>query len=233
MHQFATKYFDLPENHTSIIGDAVVVIGDMQKAKERRNTHDYIIHDVFTGGAEPIDLFTREFIMGLSELLKSDGIIAIVRVDTIATIAPSAPYKQLTQTQNYGGDLRLPIAASVVRTVKSVFPTCRLYRESAQPEAAEATDYTNMVMFCRKSPEAFTFREPTEADFLGSPARRQHLKPQHEIRADYFKAGRQPKGEILRRGRISREMQESTVASAIGHWYLMRTVLPDVVWDNW
>lgn len=79
VHDFATKYFGLPQNHTSVIGDAIEVVRDMQKAKEMRNTYDYIIHDVFTGGAEPIDLFTREFIMGLSDLLTPDGIIAIVR----------------------------------------------------------------------------------------------------------------------------------------------------------
>lgn len=55
----------------------------MQKAKELRSTYDYIIHDVFTGGAEPIDLFTREFIMGLSDLLRSDGVVAIVRAPKI------------------------------------------------------------------------------------------------------------------------------------------------------
>ena len=79
VHDFATKYFELPQNHTSVIGDAIEVVRDMQKAKERRNTYDFIIHDVFTGGAEPIDLFTREFIMGLSDLLTPNGIIAIVR----------------------------------------------------------------------------------------------------------------------------------------------------------
>ena len=90
-----------------------------------------------------------------------------------------------------------------------------------------------MIMFCRKSTEEFSFRDPVELDFLGSPARQQYLKPQHEIPASYFKAGRQHKGEILRRGKISPEMHKSTVDSAIGHWYLMRTVLPDVVWENW
>ena len=80
MHDFATKYFDLPQNHTSVIGDATKVVNDMQGAKRTRNAYDYIIHDVFTGGAEPIDLFTREFIMGLSDLLRPDGIIAIVRI---------------------------------------------------------------------------------------------------------------------------------------------------------
>lgn len=230
MHEFATTYFDLPENHTSIIGDAIDVVRDMQKAKEMRSRYDYIIHDVFTGGAEPIDLFTREFISGLSDLLRPDGVIAIVRSQYISD---SCYQNVLTEIQNYAGDLLLPIAASVVRTVESVFQKCRLYRESPLPKSPEATDYTNMVMFCRKSPKDFTFRDPIEGDFLGSPARRQHLKPRHQMFASYFKVGRQRKGEILRRGRISRETRESTVASATGHWYLMRTVLPDVIWENW
>ena len=83
MHDFAAKFFDLPRNHTSIIGDAIEVVGDMQKAKEMRNTYDYIIHDVFTGGAEPINLFTSEFIKGLSDLLRPNGIIAIVRTRNV------------------------------------------------------------------------------------------------------------------------------------------------------
>lgn len=236
MHEYATEYFDLPDNHTSVIGDAIKVVGDMQKAKEMRNKYDYIIHDVFTGGAEPINLFTREFIMGLSDLLRPDGIIAIVSIQKDRHEPVIRPNISANKHQNYAGDLLLPIAASVVRTVESVFPNCRLYRESERPPRAPTTtkDYTNMVLFCRKTPETFTFRDPVEADFLGSPARRQHLKPQHEIPASYFKTKeRRHKGEVLRRGQISREMRESTMASAAGHWYLMRTVLPDVVWETW
>jgi len=77
VHEFATDYFDLPHNHTSIIGDAIKVVNDMQ-TNEIRKRYDYIIHDVFTGGAEPIDLFTYEFLTGLSSLLEWDGVIAIV-----------------------------------------------------------------------------------------------------------------------------------------------------------
>lgn len=42
--------------------------------------YDYIVHDVFTGGAEPLELFTLEFLRDLKSLLKEDGVIAIVRV---------------------------------------------------------------------------------------------------------------------------------------------------------
>ena len=46
----------------------------------RPESYDYIVHDVFTGGAEPIPLFTLEFLRGLDALLKEDGAIAIVRL---------------------------------------------------------------------------------------------------------------------------------------------------------
>lgn len=78
VHDFATRYFSLPQNHTSIIGDAVEIVNDMQSRVGNDHLYSYIVHDVFTGGAEPIDLFTQEFLEGLSNLLKPDGVIAIV-----------------------------------------------------------------------------------------------------------------------------------------------------------
>jgi spermidine synthase len=75
VHHFASRYFDLPEKHTAIISDAVsyasLSVGLGQN-------FDYIVHDVFTGGAEPIDLFTFEFLSDLHSLLKPNGVIAIV-----------------------------------------------------------------------------------------------------------------------------------------------------------
>lgn len=47
-------------------------------SKPTHPKYDYIVHDVFTGGAEPIELFTVEFLEGLKSLLKDDGAIAIV-----------------------------------------------------------------------------------------------------------------------------------------------------------
>jgi spermidine synthase len=74
---FATKYFSLPTNQTFIIEDAVSYVA-LQNTLSSPTTYDYIIHDVFTGGAEPIDLFTPSFIRGLRGLLKQNGAIAIV-----------------------------------------------------------------------------------------------------------------------------------------------------------
>jgi spermidine synthase len=76
VHKFATKYFNLPSNHTPVIQDAVKYVKTAVSSNPPQ--YDYIIHDVFTGGAEPAELFTYEFLSNLNSLLKEDGVIAIV-----------------------------------------------------------------------------------------------------------------------------------------------------------
>jgi len=81
VHEFATKYFALPKNHTPIIQDAVSYASELAKTDEK---YDYIVHDVFTGGAEPVDLFTLEFLQDLNAILKPGGVIAIVSFTLIS-----------------------------------------------------------------------------------------------------------------------------------------------------
>jgi spermidine synthase len=71
------KYFDLPGNHTIAIEDATGFVST--ESIDHPQAYDYIIHDVFTGGAEPTALFTLEFLQGLEKMLKDDGVVAIVR----------------------------------------------------------------------------------------------------------------------------------------------------------
>lgn len=78
MYDYAIKYFGLPLNHTAAIEDAVSYTARI--AQDEAESFDYIIHDVFTGGAEPIPLFTLEFLQSLNTLLKPNGIIAIVSI---------------------------------------------------------------------------------------------------------------------------------------------------------
>lgn len=80
VYKFATKYFGFPSPHNVIIQDAVTFVEKFKSIDEEWRTYDYIIHDVFTGGAEPVELFTQEFLRGLSDMLDADGVIAIVSV---------------------------------------------------------------------------------------------------------------------------------------------------------
>jgi spermidine synthase len=76
VRNYALEYFALPENHTPVIEDALKYAAETVKHKNQR--FDYIVHDVFTGGAEPVELFTTEFLGDLHNLLKPNGAIAIV-----------------------------------------------------------------------------------------------------------------------------------------------------------
>lgn len=120
----------------------------------------------------------------------------------------------------------------VVRTVLSVFPTCRLFREEEEAKQGDhsPTDFTNLVMFCRKTAGSFSFRRPTKQDFLDSQARQHHLFPRHEVN---------PRSLVERHGKDvitkqnTRVLEKAQLDSALGHWEVMRSVLPDAVWENW
>ncbi|TVY73563.1 Polyamine aminopropyltransferase [Lachnellula suecica] len=209
VHDFATKYFALPPEHTAVIADAVSYADVVARSGQQ---YDYVVHDVFTGGAEPVDLFTVEFIRDLRSILKPSGVIAI----------------------NYAGDLLLPSARIIVRTIRTVFPTCRVFRESAasaEKIAEDGRDFTNMVIFCTNDTDKVTFRQPIEADFLNSGARKIFLLPQHEVDEGLF-VEIESDGGILSRNDTER-FKSWQQQSALGHWAVMRTVLPARVWEDW
>lgn len=86
-----------------------------------------------------------------------------------------------------------------------------------------------MVIFCRKIPGQFKFRDPLEADFLRSHARREYLLPRHEIPAKRFLDS---DARVIEKSTIG-GLKGAQRNSKISHWYLMRKVLPPVVWEHW
>ncbi|KAK3342366.1 S-adenosyl-L-methionine-dependent methyltransferase [Neurospora tetraspora] len=222
VHEFATKYFQLPSNHTAVIEDAVSYTDRLVNETQGVGQFDYIIHDVFTGGAEPVALFTYEFLQNLNSLLKPDGVVAI----------------------NYAGDFSLPPPLLITNTIRSVFgPSCRIFREHPRDEAQAAAhngrDFTNMVIFCTKSStQEITFRNPTSRDLLNSPSREAFLLPKWEVTEEDLLRGVNGSVEeaeklgVLRRNDTS-ALEKWQEGSALGHWEIMRGVLPEVVWVNW
>ncbi|KAJ9645708.1 hypothetical protein H2201_003711 [Coniosporium apollinis] len=211
VHQYAMSYFGLSANHTAAIEDAVPFVE--RTSAKTPGAYDMIIHDVFTGGAEPPGLFTIEFLEGLKTLLSEKGAIAI----------------------NYAGDLALPSTQLVLNTINTVFPSCRLFRDSPS-NPAMPTDFINMVLYCVKNDggngkKAVQFRKPTEEDFGKSLAKKQHLVPKPDLEID-FAFDPEEKKDLLRKGN-THELERYHADSARNHWKIMRTVLPDAVWENW
>ncbi|KAM0718575.1 hypothetical protein Q7P37_005645 [Cladosporium fusiforme] len=233
VHSLATDYFSLPTNHTAVLTDAIAWVKSEANPKapevedEEKEAatpapipeirqYDYIIHDVFTGGAEPLPLFTTSFLSSLRSLLKPNGVAAI----------------------NYAGDLSLPLTSKVLNTIDLAFDrNCALYRDSAPPSDSESTPETekdgdkfaNYILFCRNTPGAVSFRQPTKADYLDSISRKQHLFPRPEYAVEFPLRNSERAGEVLENaelGQWKREQEES----AGRHWGIMRVVLPGRIW---
>ncbi|KAI8628824.1 spermine/spermidine synthase [Xylariaceae sp. FL1651] len=210
VYNFASKYFGLPSNHTAIIQD--VVSWSQLNAPTLHEQYDYIIHDVFTGSAEPVDLFTDTFLEGLKHMLKPNGVIVI----------------------NYAGDFTLPPVSIVINTIKDIFPSCRIFRENEAPseETVEEAgrDFDNVMIFCLKTNDKVTFREPLEADYLQSISRRQFLVPKHEVPESAFST-RDEVGVL--RANETEKLAQWHDQSALRHWEVMRTVIPSEIWNQW
>ncbi len=87
-----------------------------------------------------------------------------------------------------------------------------------------------MVIFCTNAAAEVRFRDPSEADFLGSGARRMYLLPKYEVDYEAFREV-EGDGGVLSRNNTQRfrGWQEQ---SALGHWEIMRTVLPKEIWED-
>lgn len=225
VHRYAIDYFGLPNNHTAILTDAISWVRDVAydqielykpwlgRSSPLTQQYDYIIYDVFTGGASPLALFTLESLAALKVLLNEHGVVAI----------------------NYAGDITSEPMRNVLRTIDHVFiERCRAFREMpATTSAANEGDMLNAVVFCAKSDKMwpFSFRDPGEADYLGSKSRARFLAPKKELEFVLPASGDEHielvwdsnkdkwKGEQRRAGRR--------------HWKLMRDMIPAVVWENW
>lgn len=73
-----------------------------------------------------------------------------------------------------------------------------------------------------------TFRDPVEADYLGSSARKSHLLPRHEVFPSEFDL----EGDVLSEKNLG-VLERTQGSSAVGHWRVMRGVLPKEVWEGW
>ena len=85
VYKAAKDYFDftLPNADSTInLIDGATYISELarmnREAEGELQKWDYVVHDCFTGGAVPSEVFTVDFWEELSELLVDDGIVAVV-----------------------------------------------------------------------------------------------------------------------------------------------------------
>jgi hypothetical protein len=133
--------------------DALQVVtdrADRLKTKRQRKhidqLSDLVIHDCFTGGSVPAELFTVEFWNDLALSMKPDGILVVVR-----TLHMALSYTRLiifAGLQNFAGILRSEASQAVFRTLWYSFPQCRAFQDKyGNKDEATGDELANMVSF--------------------------------------------------------------------------------------
>lgn len=84
VYHAARTYLNLGQPHEVVLEDGLQVVTD--RAHRLRNMSrddvelsDLVIHDCFTGGSVPAELFTVDFWNDLALSMKPDGILVVVR----------------------------------------------------------------------------------------------------------------------------------------------------------
>ncbi|KAK4054676.1 hypothetical protein OIO90_003488 [Microbotryomycetes sp. JL221] len=153
VYQHAHSYFRLQKPTGGVyIEDARLFL----RRKPPLTEFDYVVHDVFTGGALPATLFTKECWQDVKAVLKPDGVVAI----------------------NFAGDTTLVPARRIFATIMNVFKHCRAFEDGSH-----ATRYRNIVLFC--SANEIEFRQlDGRRDLIEtvSPMLRQHTLSTFEER---------------------------------------------------
>ncbi|KAI0677382.1 hypothetical protein C8Q78DRAFT_1002534 [Trametes maxima] len=175
---------------------------------------DIVIHDCFSGGGVPSHLYTEEFWRDLKNIVSPHGIVAV----------------------NFAGILESPSGKGVVSTLQASFPQCRAFYDSLETSHNTTSEFLNWVFFCTLSPEPIEFRQPVDADYLGSYLRRHvfaHL-PQRELDLSRVTdAIPEAERERYLLKDAANPLGDWQAKEAIGHWKIMRGVLPDVYWETY
>ncbi|GAA5924080.1 hypothetical protein JCM3775_005590 [Rhodotorula graminis] len=232
VYEFARDYFGVAEDVEAgevVLEDAVTWV----ERQEGDKLFDYIIHDVFTGGAVPAHLFLLPFLSRLSTLLHPSGVLAL----------------------NFAGSLGAsPASRSILGTVLHTFTStgghCRAIEDvprthDDEPAAAadDRDEIRNVVVFCSRSWFVpIEFRAVERADLLEWPSpgiRRSVFRDfeGHEVDLAPFRvAGDGEEGEeggILWDGEDARRVEGEQLGEVRRHWEAMRGVLPAEVWARW
>ncbi len=142
----AVNWFGFRPTGRFVVGDARY---EVRKLPAR---YDFIIHDCFTGGAEPFHLLSVEMLRELRAKLADDGLLAL----------------------NFVGFARGPgaeAAASVARTLAEVFPQQRVF------VTAPGAEFTDFVFLASTRPIEFTPQDDFERGVLAGVSRFEQAPP--------------------------------------------------------
>ncbi|THV08321.1 hypothetical protein K435DRAFT_740343 [Dendrothele bispora CBS 962.96] len=216
----ARRYFGLPDpGHENVfLQDARGWTAERRiqvEARKDATLYDIVVHDCFSGGGVPEQLYSVEFWNDLKRIVSPNGVVVV----------------------NVAGEINSKSSRLVLYTLESVFPRCRAFYDSMDdvPEEKYAEDFTNQVYFCTLSPEPLTFRTPSVRDYVGSLLTRHMLEtlPNREVNLDVLRNSYNEDSELSVLSDANNPLGKLQEDQGFGHWLLMRQVLPDVFWETY
>lgn len=195
--RFAQRYFGV-RGPNIVVRDATRYLDEA-----KRNQFDYVVHDVFTGGAVPLPMFSVKTFAAIRDVMHEDGVLALNFVGAI------------NETQSAA----VRAVAAVWGRLRSVFQHVDAYTE----------DYSslvhNVVFFASDKRQRLRFRKPLPQDFLGSSIREDTLLSFEDHRLEY---GALPR--VAPQDATDRVINAGQWITASEHWKSMRKILHGSVW---
>ncbi|KAJ9057799.1 hypothetical protein DSO57_1019292 [Entomophthora muscae] len=204
VYSYAQSFFKLPQPSKVFLQDGYHFLNSIAN----ESSYDYILHDVFTGGTVPSQLFSVEALMLCKRALKQDGVLAL----------------------NYVGGVLHPYNSSfnaIAATIQSVFSHVRVFTEEFDSQE-DLGKLINLVFFAADYPIEFSiptkFHDPESIRALS-------LKDftRYEVRLeDYLPEAMPP--PITQANNYLHTLQHS---SAYTHWYKMKELFPLNFWQKY
>lgn len=209
--RFARDYFRMGVPPQRVhVQDAVVYLADAQQrvATGDMARYDYVIHDVFTGGAVPLAVFSPATFFAIRNVMTPTGVLAV----------------------NFVGALDTPPTTRATRAVAAIHArlSAAFNHVTAFTDENNSSTMHNIVFFASNTATRLEFRAPVERDFLGSGIRRDTLRA--------FPAQRLGAGALGRRMAASDatdwRIDAGQWVTARAHWRMMRSQFPRTLWDG-
>ncbi|RKP06711.1 S-adenosyl-L-methionine-dependent methyltransferase [Thamnocephalis sphaerospora] len=201
VYQYARDYFGLPEPRRVFIDDGRRVLERAEDA-----SYDYVLHDVFTGGSVPKQLFSLEALQEIRRVLKPDGVLTLNYVGMFNGSEARATW-------------------SVWRTLREVFPHVASYKQ-----APEVTDgIINAVFIASALP--IELRDWEEGDYLDGDMRYFAFTKMAECKLADPDANMLATASVVTDANNPLDTWQWLTASE--HWKTMRSVLPLTFWLNY
>ncbi|RXW21959.1 hypothetical protein EST38_g3914 [Candolleomyces aberdarensis] len=233
VYEAARTYFGLPDPGEGKVHleDAREWVGRRRQAIESGDNlplFDIVIHDCFSGGGVPQDLFTKQFWSNLKKILDPEAVVVI----------------------NFAGIVKSEATMLVVNTLLDSFGQCRGFHDvfGDLPKEKYDTEFINIastlirsvpctsniiiqIFFCTPSSTPLTFRKSRTSDYLGSYLRRHVLSSLDTREVDLSIVRDHAGGHILTdTNNPLGPLQEKQGGH---HWEVMREVLPDYHWETY